>query len=249
MPSIPRSYLVCATQRSGSTLLCELLKATGVAGHPNEFFQELHATGLPDQPRQYLAGVEDPSVLERLPPLEHATPEASFDFEAVRRAGTTPNGVFGAKVMWSHADDLWARLGGRSLEDVFGPLRYVQVVRRDKPAQAVSLWTAIQTQAWRDASAPEREPVYSFAAIRHLVGWLTAGERAWTEWLAGRDPYVVVYEDFAQAPAATIAALSGAAAPAPALRRQSGSRSREWIERFAREASAAVTGPQARGGA
>ena len=26
---------MCATQRSGSTLLCELLKATGVAGHPN----------------------------------------------------------------------------------------------------------------------------------------------------------------------------------------------------------------------
>jgi LPS sulfotransferase NodH len=28
--------IVCATQRSGSTLLCELLKATGVAGVPEE---------------------------------------------------------------------------------------------------------------------------------------------------------------------------------------------------------------------
>src|SRR3954454_10309436 len=142
--------IVCATQRSGSTLLCALLKATGVAGVPNEWFQSFRDTGLPDQPRQYLAGVDDPAVLALLPPLERRGPrEMSFDFEAVRRAGTTPNGVFAAKVMWSHTDDLWARLRGRRLEDVFGPLRYVQVTRRDKVAQAVSLWTAIQTQAWR----------------------------------------------------------------------------------------------------
>src|SRR5215213_7140144 len=30
------SYLVCATPRSGSTLLCETLRATGVAGVPLE---------------------------------------------------------------------------------------------------------------------------------------------------------------------------------------------------------------------
>src|SRR4051812_43620376 len=86
--------IVCATQRSGSTLLCELLKATGVAGIPNEYFQHFKATGLPDQPRQYLAGLADESVLD-LSPLDAVVPETSFDFEAVRRAGTTPNGVFG----------------------------------------------------------------------------------------------------------------------------------------------------------
>ena len=32
------TYLICATQRSGSTLLCELLKQTGVAGRPEEYF-------------------------------------------------------------------------------------------------------------------------------------------------------------------------------------------------------------------
>jgi LPS sulfotransferase NodH len=130
--------IVCATQRSGSTLLCELLKATGVAGVPNEYFQHFKDTGLADQPRQYLAGVSDPAVLALLPPLDPGVPEPSFDFDAVRRAGTTPNGVFAAKIMWSHTPDLWARLGERTLEDVFGPLRYVQVVRRDKIAQAMS---------------------------------------------------------------------------------------------------------------
>ncbi|MBE2320274.1 sulfotransferase [Solirubrobacter sp. CPCC 204708] len=165
--------IVCAALRSGSTLLCELLKATGVAGVPNEWFQHFKDTGLADQPRQYLAGLDDPLVNSLLPPLDPGTPQAAFDFDAVRRAGTTPNGVFAAKIMWSHTDDLWARLGGRSLEDVFGPLRYFQVLRRDKVAQAVSLWTAIQTQAWRDGDATQAQPVYSHAAIRHLIEWLT----------------------------------------------------------------------------
>jgi LPS sulfotransferase NodH len=240
--------IVCATQRSGSTLLCELLKATGVAGIPNEYFQCFKDTGLVDQPRQYLAGVTDPEVLALLPPLDPGVPETSFDFEAVRRAGTTPNGVFGAKIMWSHTEDLWARLGGRTLEDVFGPLRYVQVIRRDKLAQAVSLWTAIQTQVWRFGDQPQAEPVYSFAAIRHLVGWLEAGERGWTEWLRGREPDVVVYEDFARDPGPTIEILAGVPAYAPSLERQSGSLSSEWVSRFA-SASEAVTSPLGRGSA
>ena len=32
------SYLICATQRSGSYLLCEALKNTGIAGKPEEYF-------------------------------------------------------------------------------------------------------------------------------------------------------------------------------------------------------------------
>jgi LPS sulfotransferase NodH len=57
--------IVCATQRSGSTLLCELLKATGVAGIPNQHFQHFKGTGLADQPRRYLnAPYEPPDAAE-----------------------------------------------------------------------------------------------------------------------------------------------------------------------------------------
>ena len=177
-------------------------------------------------------------MLALLPPLDPGVPETSFDFDAVRRAGTTPNGVFAAKIMWSHTPDLWARLGERSLEDVFGPLRYVQVVRRDKVAQAVSLWTAIQTQAWRSGDDAVAEPVYSFAAIKHLIGWLSEGERGWTQWLRGRSPDVVVYEDFARDPGPTISVLADAPAPPSPLLRQSGSRSSAWAARYAAEVAA-----------
>ena len=39
--ALATAYLVLASQRSGSTLLVESLRATGVAGEPQEFFQYL----------------------------------------------------------------------------------------------------------------------------------------------------------------------------------------------------------------
>ena len=57
MPS-PDDYLVCASQRSGSTLLVESLAATGVAGRPQEFFQYYPSSSLSPQPREWFAGVD-----------------------------------------------------------------------------------------------------------------------------------------------------------------------------------------------
>jgi trehalose 2-sulfotransferase len=244
MSAIERAYLVCATPRSGSTLLCELLKATGVAGCPQEFFETLRSTGYPRQPRQYFDGA--PEVQALLEPVDPGVPETAFDWDGVLRAGTTPNAVFAAKVMWGHLDDLWARLDGRSLDDVLPRLRYVRVSRADRVAQAVSLWVAIQTQRWRDEGDKEEthDPVYSNAAIRHLVEQLAAHERAWDVWLADRDPIVVPYEELAADPAGSVGAVLaelGIPAEVPnvsRMRRQSGDRSREWIERYVQEEEA-----------
>jgi len=38
MPTPQLSYVICATQRTGSTVLCRALSATGVAGHLEEYF-------------------------------------------------------------------------------------------------------------------------------------------------------------------------------------------------------------------
>src|SRR3954462_4910517 len=101
------SYLVCATERSGSTLLCELLGATGVAGRPEEFFEFLNATGRPRQPREYFEGVDDPTLLDLLPPLLVPLPRPAWAQQlgdALER-GTTGNGVFGSKMMWAYLGD------------------------------------------------------------------------------------------------------------------------------------------------
>src|SRR3954469_3299609 len=53
-----RSYLVCATPRSGSTLLCRALAQTGVAGRPEEYFEARRDTGRPPAPRDYFGDAE-----------------------------------------------------------------------------------------------------------------------------------------------------------------------------------------------
>jgi len=195
-------------------------------------------------------------VLDLLAPTQPGapvTPEAfRRTYDAALRDGTTPNGVFASKVMWGYLPDLL--LGLRTLPQsqglrppqalaaAFPRLAYVQVLRRDKVAQAVSLWTAVQTAQWRDdGRAPtEHDPEYSFRGIDHLADQLLAQERAWTRWFAGAgiEPVTIVYEELAEEPrGVTHRVLDGlglepADVPDPGMRRQAGGRSVEWIERY-----------------
>ena len=233
--------IVCATQRSGSTLLCELLKATGVAGIPNEYFQHFKDSGLADQPRQYLAGVSDPAVLD-------AAAAARSGRARGRRSTSTPSGGRGRRPTGCSRPrscgatrrTCGARLGGRSLEDVFGPLRYVQVVRRDKVAQAVSLWTAIQTQAWRsgDGAGGASRSTRSRRSSTSSAGSPRASA-AGRSGCARREPDVVVYEDFARDPGADDRdPAPGVPAPAAPLKRAVRARgASSWAARFVAEAA------------
>src|SRR6266511_1375673 len=113
-----RSYLVCATPRSGSTLVCQALKETGVAGRPEEYFEALQRSGRPRRPSEYFTGADDPSILDHLGERERRAGEepeprsplwsrTAYDryLEWVMEQGTTPNGVFGAKLMWGYFGD------------------------------------------------------------------------------------------------------------------------------------------------
>ena len=59
-------YLVCATPRTGSTLLCEALISTGLGGHPREYFEALRHSGLPRRPREYFTGLDNAEILDLL---------------------------------------------------------------------------------------------------------------------------------------------------------------------------------------
>src|SRR5947208_13946964 len=104
MAGSPTAYLVLGSQRSGSTLLVESLRATGVAGEPQEFFQYLPSTSQSPQPREWFDGVADESILSLLDPLDVgkpdlAPPETWRDY--IRTVGRTPNGVRGGKLLWN----------------------------------------------------------------------------------------------------------------------------------------------------
>jgi LPS sulfotransferase NodH len=243
------SYLVCATERSGSTLLCELLAGTGVAGHPEEFFEFLSATGRVRQPREYFPADADPSILELLAPLEEplpAVPHARRLADA-RERGSTPNGVFGAKMMWAYLPDFLAH---GEPEAQLGPLRWIHVERRDTLAQAISLWRAVQTAQWRaeGRSDADAEPVFHAGAIAHLKARQEEHAAAWRAWFAERgiEPLEIVYEEFAQEPQPAICRAldhigvpsEGVPVPEPPMRRQSDARSQEWVDRFRDEVPA-----------
>jgi len=169
-----RSYFVCGTPRCGSWLLCGLLASTGVAGRPHEWFwQDTQAS------------------------LLRAWEVDGFDayVELVLAAGTTPNGVFGAKVMWGHLPELWP----------FPQPRFVWVRRRDRVAQAVSFAKAIQTGHWHHWDpAPVAEPVFDLSAIEALIQEVDEHERCWADWFAARrvEPLELSFEDLVSEPEA-----------------------------------------------
>jgi LPS sulfotransferase NodH len=214
------SYIVCATPRSGSTLLCETLKSTGVAGRPEEFYEARKWSGRPRAPHEYFLEPGAPDVTELLgAPKPTFTSPAYSTLEGMRNyaehlerafhIGTTANGTFGAKLMWGHLDDFTDLLGtlpayeGLELDDllpaVFPRPRYVWVTRRDKVRQAVSLLKAIQTENWRggDTGSGQHDPTYHEAALDHLVRQLSDHDASWEAFFArnGVHPLVISYED------------------------------------------------------
>jgi LPS sulfotransferase NodH len=218
------SYLVCATPRSGSTLLCRMLDETGVAGHPEEYFEALRRSGLPRRPHEYFDADRHANIVERLAfrempdgmakpnPLWHPDTYDQYLAWALEQ-GTTTNGVFGAKLMWGYLGDFAQLLRGidgmaqRPLPELLGRafpgLRYVQITRENKVRQAVSLWKAVQTQSWkREPGEAERavELVFSFRAINYLVRLLTAHDASWDAYFLGLgyEPLKVTYEELAE---------------------------------------------------
>lgn len=205
----PSSYLVCATHRSGSNLLCMGLWHSDLAGRPQEFLSPTRG-----QPLATEHGLTDP--------------QASYsgylrDAVAQRQ---TPNGVFGSKVMWKHlahlvqslradpaytgpaTDDPWPHL-----QAVLPAPRCLWMRRRNTVRQAISLVKAKQTNIYNtmqlDEKAPAADPVYDFAAIDKERRRFALEDQLWLQFFqAHQIPYhELFYEDFAQAYEATIAGL------------------------------------------
>jgi trehalose 2-sulfotransferase len=256
----PSSYLVLASQRSGSTLLVETLRATGVAGEPQEFFQYLPTTSQAPQPRQWFAGVTDESILRLLDPLDDGTPDlapAHIWRDYIRTVGRTPNGVWGGKLMWNQTPLLLQRaepLPNRSgdgllaaIRDVIGEVPVlVHVYRPDVVSQAVSFWRAVQTRVWRGRPDPVRDAraEYHAGAIAHVITMLREQEKGWRAWFDEEDihpievAYPVLWRNLTQFVATILEALGldPRLAPPPMLERQSDQRSDEWVDRYRADA-------------
>jgi len=196
-PQQTGSYLICATPRTGSSLLCGLLDSTGVAGHPESWFRRQDEQEFADR-----WGIADPS---------NGTFGYAGYFRAAVAAGSTANGVFAARIMWGTMDEVTAHLApvypghagsaGGLLSAAFGRTRFVYLRRRDVVAQAVSLLRAEQTGVWFETAGerqePAAEPGFDFGQVRDLVRQIENENAAWEEWFTaeGIRPYRVLYEE------------------------------------------------------
>jgi LPS sulfotransferase NodH len=215
--------------------VCRALRESGVAGRPEEYFEALVHSGRPRRPHEYFVGVDDPSIHVHLRQREMGDEQQSLSplwsrsaydryLDWAMEAGTTDNGVFGAKLMWGYFGDFVTLLRNipqyrdlpvaELLPAVFPNLSFVRVVRANKLRQAVSLWKAVQTATWREEESRDigADPPYQsflkaqkpqlrfhYGAISHLLEGILHEEAAWDAFFehCGVRPVLVLHENFA----------------------------------------------------
>jgi trehalose 2-sulfotransferase len=235
-----RSVLICCVPRSGSWLLAEALEWTGRCGRPREYFR-------PDYVPRYAAEWG----------LGPAYSFAAF-LGAARRAGTTANGIFSAKLHWGQYESLRPRLqalpggSGRSdaelLAGAFVDPSFVHLRRLDTAAQAVSLYRAVHLDVWWSLDGEDpvggagRLPTeLDLDHVARLEAAIVEGDRAWCRCFAeaGVEPVSVTYEELSASYGPTVARVLGelgvAADPPPSpprLRKQADDLSREWVATY-----------------
>jgi LPS sulfotransferase NodH len=199
-----RSYLLCGTPRTGSTLLCSLLSSTGVLGRPESYFREPDEAAWADR--------------FGLPTEGSRVRDYDAFVRAVRAAATTDNGVFGARIMWGSLDRVLVGLratAGRpdrvALEQAFGPLVVVHLRREDVVGQAVSWCRAEQTGFWQQGDVALRRPRQDLDRMKELVGTIRRHDAAWRSWFEvnGFAPHTVTYERLVHDPRTTVESIAG----------------------------------------
>ncbi len=235
------SYTIWFSQRTGSTLLCKALEATGVAGVPNEWFNC------------------KPDLLNEF----HLTSHAELQ-EHLWTVGSTTNGIFGInhsfyEPHFSQLIETLRKFPYCQQEETYRPTiwecafpnhRHIFMTRRNKVRLAVSWWKAIQSGQWHRLTGESPTPLdlsnsYSYDAINHLYNECSMREAGIQEFFAEDNitPLTIIYEDFVQAYEKTIQTIlayleldsTSAAIQPPQLSPTADDISEEWVQRFRTE--------------
>jgi trehalose 2-sulfotransferase len=227
---IDRTFFVCSTPRTGSTMLGNLLADTGLVGRAGEYFgQPFRREVVPGLSRR---GFDD------------------YLLDCTQHARGT--GVLGIKLHWDQVEVflhlLRLRRGVRGLSDrqvieaVFPAPRFVWIVREDTLAQAVSWWKAMTTRKWTDGRPVRGEPTFDFGGIAGRVRGIEEHTEAWRGWFEanGIEPLRVTYEQLTADPTAEVRrvlAFAGVRAQddlvvKPRTERQADAVNEDWIRRY-----------------
>jgi len=232
------SYTIWFSQRTGSSLLCEAIGSTGLAGKPGEWLHDNQMKGYGDGSAE------------------------SFR-DKLWQAGVSPEGIFGLKIAHNSVTrklmDFMKRLpdcpkqpkNQSEIWDLICPNgKHLFMTRRNKVRLAVSWWRAIKSNDWHrtHGAAPveaDLKEAYLFDAIRHLMIESDFREAAAQEFFteSGIVPMTLVYEDFIADYSGTVTRVLDYLgllqkkvniAP-PAFDKIADDTSEEWVQRFREE--------------
>lgn len=232
------SYLVCGTPRSGSSLLCEALISTGIAGEPEEYFLRRN---------------------EVVWSKRWSTPTYTEYLACTIKQCTTVNGVFGVKIMWGDFERFISKVrqlpnyndttrsNHALMQNIFPNLHYIWIKRSNKVRQAVSHAKARQTNLWKitseTLSRSGNAPAFSFEQIDLAVHEFEIHELEWQKYFTthGIKPFIVIYEDLvANYEEIAIEILTYLGLPeikniqfAPrTMKKQADEESEQWVQRY-----------------
>lgn len=214
-----RGYILCASPRSGSNYLCQLLASTGKLGTPREYFnlagrRQRDDPDYPENPRDQL--------------------------NRILTMGSTTNGIYGVKIHPFQMTDL------KGLVDPFTELPDTRVIllgRRDLLGQAISWVRSRQTGQFRADDPTGTHASYDRTQIQEALHFIQDQVKFWPTYLRQRhlDWLDVTYEEFCQQPqhhVDRIAEHVGLTGPAPidpaqvTVTLQRDELSWSWRERF-----------------
>lgn len=239
-----RGYLLCASPRSGSTLLCDLLAQTRTAGAPESYFR-------PGSIPQYA---------ERWAVELHRGRFTESYLEAARHAGEAQTGCFGMRIMWGDTPAFLEQLAAvypdprndrDRLRHALGVDTFIHLSREDMVAQAVSLVIANQSGLWhrnhdgseRQRAKPHEAPRYDREQIASELLMLQDEAAGWSRWFLRNDiePLTLTYDELAADPIAvlprivTLLGHPAAESVTPGTARMADEINAEWSARFRAE--------------
>ncbi len=220
---VTKTLIIASTVRSGSHMLGHALHQTGAFGFPLEYVNEKN--------------------LQRWKQIFN-TQSLGDTLAQIQKHRTSPNGVFGIKIHYSHLHQFG---GFDRLSNYLVNPSFVWLTREDVVAQAVSLSIAKQTGAWISQQAVENDDVtFDARQIEHGLRRVIFENASW-QYVLNASGSRFMHINFADVKANTANVISSIAdfmqvevdttnlPNKPVTKKQGKQINQLWIEKFQRQ--------------